>query len=152
MQLIRSDHVAALSFVAFSEYTIRIKNQYGINSMLLTKNLVGTKLFCINCNYPNRDRDTNTVTLTKLGRKYIHINDAPYFELEHKSTSLYMYLTGNGFNDALMVFPDESSYQEYQQRQGLVRELFLFAKSNVDNDFDNISLENLKQIHKLMGL
>ena len=118
--------------------------------MLLTKNLVGTKLFCISCDL--RDQDARTVTLTKLGRKYLHINDAPYVELEHKSTNLYTYLSGNGFNDTLKVFPNQASYQEYLQRDSLIRDVTNFTRMSIDNGFDHISLENLKQIHKLMSI
>ena len=117
----------------------------------LNKKMVGTKIYRENTFFNSEPLPTVEAIITKVGSKYIYINNTQYEINRVRSTSDFFWLNGKS-NNSIIIFTTEEKYKDHLCRKEVEKKLRKMINQSGNSYLYSIPIENIKQIAELLLL
>ena len=117
----------------------------------LNKKMVGTKIYRENTFFNSEPLPTVEAIITKVGSKYIYINNTQYEINRVRSTSEFFWLNGKS-NNSIIIFTTEEKYKDHLCRKEVEKKLRKMINQSGNSYLYSIPIENIKQIAELLLL
>ena len=113
--------------------------------------MVGTKIYRENTFFNSEPLPTVEAIITKVGSKYIYINNTQYEINRVRSTSEFFWLNGKS-NNSIIIFTTEEKYKDHLCRKEVEKKLRKMINQSGNSYLYSIPIENIKQIAELLLL
>lgn len=117
----------------------------------INKKMIGTTIYRGNTSFKSNPYPRPEAIITKVGSKYVYIDDIQYEINTRLSNSEYLWLNGN-LNNSIIIFTSKEKYDAHLFRKEFEKKLTKLIDQHGNNDLYSIPIDNIKQAAKLLLL